>query len=237
MRILHVTDLHFNQQHFAWIKTKQHEYDALCLTGDFLDDSNRQQISIDSQIAWISDWMLSLNTPVFICSGNHDVVVPEPEESLESLFLLDDEYSEQCNMNEDTTLLGSLAWLNDLSKKNKVFTDRQITSLNGVIFGCIPYGCDAFEKYRTCDVILYHVPPSGLDVARDNIGDHGCAVICRELESKALQPTWILSGHIHHPKKAIVRLGETSISNPGRGRSAIPKYNVIDIPSSITQGN
>jgi Icc-related predicted phosphoesterase len=115
MRILHVTDLHFNQHHFEWIKAKQDQYDVLCFTGDFLDHRNSQET------------------------------------------------------------------------------------------------------------------PSRLDVDKDNMGDHGCDFIRIALESNTLKPSWILSGHIHQPKRTIVRLGEISISNPGNGRMPIPKYNVIEI--------
>ncbi|MDA7746006.1 metallophosphoesterase [Psychromonas sp.] len=228
MRILHVTDLHFNISHFEWVKTKQDEYDVLCLTGDFLDDNNRQTTSIDSQINWISKWVLSLNVPVFICSGNHDEVTVDSEESLEDLFSFDNESHNDWEL-DTTPLIGSFEWIKNLSNKNKVWVDRQITSINGITFGCVPYGCDVFEKYRSCDVILYHVPPSNFDVAKDNRGDHGCDYIRIALELNTLKPIWILSGHIHQPRKTIVRLGDTSISNPGRGKHAIPKYNVIEI--------
>ncbi len=50
MRILHLTDLHFNIEQCEWIKNNQHLSDVICITGDLLDTSLHQPVSIDKQI-------------------------------------------------------------------------------------------------------------------------------------------------------------------------------------------
>ncbi|MBS7836290.1 metallophosphoesterase family protein [Wohlfahrtiimonas chitiniclastica] len=72
MKILHVTDIHFKTFVFSWISEQQDNYDVICLTGDFLDERN--EISIEEQIKFIRQWVLSVKTPIFLCSGNHDIV-------------------------------------------------------------------------------------------------------------------------------------------------------------------
>lgn len=72
MKILHVTDIHFRAFVFDWIQKQQADYDAICLTGDFLDETHATQIA--DQITWIKNWLSSFKTPVFMCSGNHDVI-------------------------------------------------------------------------------------------------------------------------------------------------------------------
>ena len=37
MKILHITDLHFNTTWFDWINKEQDKYDVFCITGDFLE--------------------------------------------------------------------------------------------------------------------------------------------------------------------------------------------------------
>jgi hypothetical protein len=41
MRILHVSDFHFNKRWFDWLATQAPECDLICHTGDFLDLRSR----------------------------------------------------------------------------------------------------------------------------------------------------------------------------------------------------
>lgn len=72
MKILHVTDIHFKRFVFDWISEQQNHYDAICVTGDFLDETN--DVAIDAQIDDVRAWILSFKTPIFVCSGNHDLI-------------------------------------------------------------------------------------------------------------------------------------------------------------------
>ena len=69
MKILHVTDIHFKRFVFDSISEQQNHYDAICVTGDFLDETN--DVAIDAQIDDVRAWILSFKTPIFVCSGNH----------------------------------------------------------------------------------------------------------------------------------------------------------------------
>ena len=71
MKILHATDLHFNQRWFKFIKDIESNFDVVCITGDFIDAFDEG--GIVSQIAYVSERLANFNKPVFVCSGNHDV--------------------------------------------------------------------------------------------------------------------------------------------------------------------
>lgn len=214
MKILHISDLHFVKKHFDWVTQVQDDFDVICLTGDLLCDSNTQKVKLESQVEWITEWVTSIYKPIFICSGNHDAVgESENLTDLEALFDIDEEEA-LWGDTEDPVMISSSEWINELGSKN-VFTDRKITTINGITFGCIPYGDSRLEDYRSCEVILYHQPPYGLDVSNDNSGDYGCESIRAAIDSGLLSPTWILSGHIHNPVKKISKIKSTTVSNPG----------------------
>jgi len=51
MKILHVTDLHFNKKWFEWILEVQDDYDVVCITGDFLDsDKDDPKLILDQLV-------------------------------------------------------------------------------------------------------------------------------------------------------------------------------------------
>lgn len=72
MKLLHVSDLHFNQVQMLWVTDNASEADVVCLTGDFIDSRYNCPTPIDEQVAVISCWLTQFNRPIFVCSGNHD---------------------------------------------------------------------------------------------------------------------------------------------------------------------
>ena len=71
MRILHLTDFHFNEGWFAWLATQAPSCDLICYTGDFLDIFSPVPASI--QIQKVTQWISRVAPPFLFCSGNHDV--------------------------------------------------------------------------------------------------------------------------------------------------------------------
>lgn len=71
MKILHTTDLHFNEEWFSYIKYVEPQYDVICITGDLLDGLNPK--GLDLQIEITAKFLKSLTKPTFVCSGNHDI--------------------------------------------------------------------------------------------------------------------------------------------------------------------
>jgi len=219
MKILHATDLHFNKQRFEWILNEGNDldYDILCLTGDFLNTSYKCRTPIEQQIEWITEWTKKLNRPTFICSGNHDIQEEVITESLKSLFMLDEEEGYQNTYLEETVTTQTTAqadWILKLAS-NQVFVDHSITEINGLKIGCIPYGTEDFSKYRHCDILLNHQPPANTPTSIDKLGDWGCSHLRAAIDHKDIEPTLILSGHIHSPLGKEFKLAETRIRNAG----------------------
>lgn len=106
----------------------------------------------------------------------------------------------------------SLSWL---EKKSDFLGDGTITNINGIKFGCIKYDSEHFEAYNDCDVILYHVPPKGSSCAIQNGEDFGCSNIRQALRQKSISPQYLLTGHVHRPKKHAIKLGTVIVSNAG----------------------
>ena len=69
MKILHTSDLHFNQKMYEKIQKIQKDYDLIVISGDLIESSRDD---IEDQINWLIDWSNSISTPLFISSGNHD---------------------------------------------------------------------------------------------------------------------------------------------------------------------
>ncbi|ABV38245.1 metallophosphoesterase [Shewanella sediminis HAW-EB3] len=205
MKLLHVSDLHFNQAQFEWVSEQASHYDVLCISGDLLDDSWHQTASSEEQIDWITQWTLTLQLPTFICSGNHDQL--------------------QLENNEQP----SAHWLRNL-KSNQLYLDNNIIDLGSYRFGCIPYENPNFHHFRDCDVLLHHVPPSKLKVAKQGGDDWGCPDIRAAIQFGELQAKYILCGHVHHPKARFSKFKNKFISNPGNNPSSEkPNFNSINL--------
>jgi len=69
MKILHTSDLHFNQRMYEKISKIQKDYDLIVISGDLIESSRED---IENQINWLIDWSNTISTPLLISSGNHD---------------------------------------------------------------------------------------------------------------------------------------------------------------------
>ncbi|PTX92148.1 hypothetical protein DB346_24705 [Verrucomicrobia bacterium LW23] len=76
MRILAVSDLHFQEQHFAWVAQQAPHFDLVIVAGDLLDLFAFGRTSIDTQVrdvtSFLTDIRLNCNA-LAVCSGNHDL--------------------------------------------------------------------------------------------------------------------------------------------------------------------
>lgn len=182
MKILHCSDLHYSLDAIQWIEQNRDNYDVICLTGDFLDDSLYTTTPVSEQVSFFTTWFEAFSQPLFVCSGNHDY------------------------------FQGSLSWL---AKRNSLHGDGSITTLNGIIFGCIGYETQDFSPYTDCNIILYHTPPKGSSCAKQGGNDYGCSEIKHALKHTLSNANYLLCGHVHQPKKHAIRLGDTIVSNSG----------------------
>gem|GEM_PF-232832 len=227
MKVLHLSDLHFNQSIFKWMDDQQENYDVLCLTGDFLDLSVNSKVSVKDQIDWIVSFLNNLEKPVFLCSGNHDVIEQDLSQiSIEDLFNIDDsipDYIDSPKNQEDTIWLSSVEIIEG-------YGDGTIHKVGGVTFGCMPYLSTNYERYRECDVILRHVPPEKTKVSIGEEGDYGCDEFLNILTLGLIKPKYVLSGHIHNPTGHSDEINGIKLYNPGYGyNGTTPKHILFDI--------
>lgn len=226
MKILHITDLHFFKPYFIWVTENQNKFDAICITGDILNNHINCKSSYSEQIDWINEWVKSVTKSLLICSGNHDEYYDVESETLEELFTINNDDSDIIEYSHQNSHIN---WIKNLNNKD-ITTDGKKTIINNLKFGCIPYGEDNFSQYSDCDVILYHIPPSISGTACEANRNLGCNFIAQALKEKTIQPQWILSGHIHQPSKKFDQIMQTKISNPGSSfKLKVPHHHEIKI--------
>lgn len=71
MKLLHLTDLHFNQRWFEWAARVATDFDAVVISGDLLHRDC--STPFDHQVAWARDWVLNFPAPLVLCSGLDDI--------------------------------------------------------------------------------------------------------------------------------------------------------------------
>lgn len=196
--LLHISDLHFNQPYFDWIAQQQEQHAVICITGDFLDT---QENNLTEQIDWIKQWFNHFKIPVFICSGNHDIVCFEQDN-----------------------------WFNEIDNP-LIFSDESITKIQGLTIACYPYiGGMGYEEYSACDILLHHIPPAHTSIAKTQQNeDWGDRALYQALKQGIMSPQLVLSGHIHKPKAYEDKLRNTRLINPGVNNNSTPQFQIINL--------
>lgn len=77
MKLLHVTDIHFNTAHMDWILSESVSADVVCITGDFINSRYDCETPAEEQVRIVKVWLRDIKAPVLICSGNHDEIGSE----------------------------------------------------------------------------------------------------------------------------------------------------------------
>lgn len=209
LKVLHVSDIHFNKQQFNWISANYNQYQLLCISGDILDDSHQCKTNISDQIRWIQNWTNSIDIPLLICSGNHDEHSDEEQQS-------------------------PFEWIKTL-KQDNIYVDNDIVNIEGWRVGCVPYDCEHLEPFKQCDVLLSHTPPAKLKVAKQKSPqyqnqDWGCENLREAISSNELAAKYFLCGHIHQPIARFSKFKTRIISNPGNSPTAnVPNYNILNL--------
>ncbi len=74
VRVLLVSDLHFELAQFDWVLSRSREHDAVVIAGDLLDQSS--EMAVAAQIPVLLGYLehLAARTTVFVASGNHDLI-------------------------------------------------------------------------------------------------------------------------------------------------------------------
>ena len=198
MKLLHTTDLHFNKKWFKWLYEQQDSYDLLCITGDFLEPRKMEPLGV--QIEWISDKLRKFEKPLFVCSGNHDIELPERENWL-------GEIGNVCADGSIVQIGGSkIGCIPYIAPDFTAFGECDV-----VLYHLPP------AKSKTA-----------VNIKDGN--DWGDKALYRLLHNALFTPQLILCGHNHHPLATTDMIGETTIYNPGSNKhSDTPNYIVLKL--------
>jgi Icc-related predicted phosphoesterase len=212
MRILHVADLHLQHAWFDWVASHGTEFDVLVIAGDLQDAFSNTPMH--DQARAISKWLLALETPTIVCSGNHDYWTSVPR-------VVDRD--------------AEAAWLRRLVGKGKLVVDGDLVDLGGLSITAngwlhvpnLPFGAT---------VVVTHAPPAGCPCAQTAGDDIGDPVIWNSLSSRP--PRLLLCGHVHQPRWLWCRWPSgsetTLVLVPGCDeQTEIPAHWVIDTDEQL----
>ena len=232
LKILHVTDLHSHKPFYKWVAEQSNQYDVICISGDLIGYTKHQidDDTVFEQQQFVIQWLEAMIKPVFVCSGNHDVINSE-ESDLN--FNLDDfdsgiDDTDNWEVNEEPVSAERCMWLNNFNNKN-IYADNSIITIEGVTFGVVPYNYSGdMSQFKQCDILVHHEPPAKTNTAIQNGSDWGSEELYQALKTHVISPRFVLSGHVHHPNNKISTINRTTIYNPGADFSQnIPKHKVL----------
>jgi len=219
VRILLVSDLHYNLRQYDWVMSRAGAHDVVVIAGDHLNIAS--PVALEAQIAAVRVTLGRLATlaPLLVCSGNHDLDARSPA-------------------GEKTT-----TWLGPL-RRSGVAVDGDSATIAGVTFTIVgwwdgPAARDEAElaldraaaSCRRPWVWVYHSPPEGplSWTGRRHFGDPVVASWIRRWA-----PDAVLCGHIHQAPFVdggswADRVGTTWVFNAGAEIGAVPPAIEIDL--------
>ncbi len=217
MRILHLADLHLQHTWFDWVTSHCREFDLLVIAGDLQNAFSNT--SMHDQARAITEWLLTLETPTIVCSGNHDYWVSADSAA-------------------------EAGWLRQLRGSGMVIgVDGDIFSFQGLNHSgaWLKFSVNGWLQVpahdHPIDVLVTHAPPEGCACAGDAaLHDNGDPALWDAI--KSAQPRLLLCGHIHHPRSLWCRwppsYETTLVLVPGCDEQAeAPAHWVIDRDSGI----
>lgn len=195
MRLLHVADLHLRW--FDWVKSYAIGFDLLVVAGDLNDAFART--SMARQARRCRKWLLSLETPTIVGSGNHDHYAKSPVVSLDAL--------------------AEARWLSGLGGQGRILAvdgESVEFAANQRTVKVATVGWAQRPDWPTdTEIFVAHAPPSGADVAFEQDGnrDLGDSELWRALRERTA-PRLVLAGHIHSPRSHCSRWPHSPPAHP-----------------------
>ena len=212
MRILHISDIHSDNQRWEWLfaQARKRVADLYIVSGDFIDGS--LYVPIAQQIATQREFLgafgaLPGRPKLVVCSGNHDERVPQDIGRGSSFE----------------------TWLSKFSAPG-LTRDGQILKFMGYTVESVGYGSLPMISGPRA-IVVTHVPPDGCEVAIQrsanvSFGDEHL----REqlLDADLFEVGYVFSGHVHRPRCWHARVGSAVCFNPGQG-DTIPNHILVDL--------
>lgn len=140
MNLLHVSDLHFRQPWFHWLRDQAPAHELLVISGDLLD---HRLPDVPAQMAWVGAWLQASPVPVVVSSGNHDLEWDAARYRWQPAY-----------------------WLRGLPPP--VYPDGAVFEHDGRSFA--PIACTQHPRSAAADNWVVHMPPAGTGTARTVAG-------------------------------------------------------------------
>lgn len=183
MKILHVADLHADHEWFDWVANEARKFDLLVIAGDLQNAFSNT--SLQDQARTIGDWLVAIDCPTIVCSGNHDYWVGYKRELVE--------------------LYAKAAWLKNLRLKGQIIgVDGDTFSYQGAnateprVKFAVNGWLNIPKLEKGVDILVTHAPPMGCACAAGATGnDFGDPELWQGPHHPL--PKLILSGHVHQP--------------------------------------
>lgn len=208
MKMLHVADIHIDHEWFDWIANSCKNHDLLVIAGDLLNAFS--SLDLHQQAEAVRNWLLALEAPTILCTGNHDYwVVPQGA--------------------IDSSAEGR--WLSSLSgQRNVVAADGDQARLHGLDFVVNGW---LHKPDHGGDILVTHAPPAGCRCACSDGNDNGDPELWGAMQRK---PRLILAGHIHRPNafSHLISDSRTMVLVPGCDeQSSVPSHWVIETERGV----
>jgi Icc-related predicted phosphoesterase len=220
MRCLVVADLHYSLPQFDWLVSAAPQFDLLIFAGDALDISSI--VDFRAQIVVVKKYlaMLTAQTRVILCSGNHDL----------------DQRSEE---GEKIS-----RWISEMRELG-IACDGDNLMIGDTLFTVCPWWDGPLVKQRIVDQLgqaaarrpsqwiwAHHAPPANSPTSWGGKRFFGDVELVQWIEQ--YQPSMVISGHVHQSPfitdgSWYDRLGGTWVFNTGLQPGRPPTHIVLDI--------
>ena len=220
MKLLTVSDLHYNMRQFDWLLQRAGDFDMVIISGDLLNIAGH--VDLDTQILVINKYLRRLQeqVPLVVCSGNHD----------------GDRKTDSGEYVAD--------WLEN-GQLSGIHGDGASIEKDGWLFSICPWwdgpiGQAEVEAFLNAEAakgipnwfVVHHAPPSESVTAWSGKRDFGDTHLRKFIVTH--QPRIVLSGHVHQAPFRngggwYDKIGETLVFNAGYQMGELPPCLVFDL--------
>jgi Icc-related predicted phosphoesterase len=221
MRILLVSDLHYNLKQFDWVVANAGDFDVVVLAGDHLDI--RSYVEADAQIAVVLEYFRRIATKsiVVACSGNHDLNAQNGAGERAAVWLEAASgpmvHVDGASVTDDDAHITVCPWWDGPRTRESV---------------------DAFLAAEAARAVgrrwvwVYHAPPDASPTSWTGQRYYGDSDLNVWIEQH--KPALVLCGHVHESPFVdgggwADRVGATWVLNAGHEPGPVPAHVVIDV--------
>jgi hypothetical protein len=226
VRLLLVSDLHYNLRQLDWVVRAAPAHDLVVLAGDSLDISSQVPLDVQSLVLLRYLALLRDAGRVAVCSGNHDLTGPDAHGEQSALWLAEARAAgvpcDGDTLQVEGTAITICPWWD--GPQGRAALDAQLAA------------AQAIGPARW--LWVYHWPPLGSPTCWTGRRHYGDSELGGWIDR--FQPDAVLSGHVHEPpfKPAghwADRRGRTWIFNAGRQIGPVPSHITIDFAQGQAQ--